>query len=144
VQPGRRLSFTVPQLIAAGFALVVLSGGAMWLIGRRAPPRIVTSAPHETGASGPSRTFSEYRDAQYDAHVARLEQALDEGRGRLDSSTVRILEQNLTTIRQATEEARRALAADPGNPYLRRYLDRTMRRKLELLEQATVVASYQP
>src|SRR4051794_1362036 len=30
-QPTRRISFTIPQLVAAGLALMLLSGGTVWL-----------------------------------------------------------------------------------------------------------------
>ena len=43
----------------------------------------------------------------------------------------------------ATTQARQALAADPANPYLKEYLSKTMRKKVELLKQATVFATAQ-
>src|SRR5438093_1416138 len=71
--------------------------------------------------------------------------ALVEGRrtGRLDSTTVRILERDLATIDTAIAQARRALAADPGSAYLNHHLADTMRRKLELLRQATALTGTQ-
>ena len=44
-------------------------------------------------------------------------------------------------IEIAIREARRALDADPRNPYVRAHLDETMRRKVELLHRATMLAS---
>jgi len=72
----------------------------------------------------------------YDAAVADLERILQDGRGRLDSTTVRVLEQNLAVIDAAIAQARRAVAADSANLYLNSHLAETMRRKLELLRQA--------
>ncbi len=133
----RRVSFTLPQLIAAGIALVVLSGGGVWLAQWRA-------ARHPTRiASGTLARLPANFATQYDAEVASLEQALATGRGRLDTNTVRVLETNLETIRAATLDARRALESDPANPYLREYLERNMKRKLDLLKRATMVASLQ-
>jgi hypothetical protein len=81
-------------------------------------------------------------DRSYDLAVADLERILVDGRGRLDSSTVRVLERNLATIDSAIAEARRAVAADSANLYLNSHLAATMRRKLELLRQAaTLVAT---
>src|SRR3989442_1052029 len=79
------------------------------------------------------------------ATLEELEGALVEGRrtGRLDSTTVRILERNLATIDTAIAQARRALAADPGSAYLNHHLADTMRRKLELLRQATALTGTQ-
>jgi hypothetical protein len=76
----------------------------------------------------------------YAAAVADLERVLAEGRGRLDTTTVRVIEQNLATIDRAIAEAQRALAADSGNMYLNTHLAETMRRKLELLRQAASLA----
>src|SRR5439155_822695 len=75
----------------------------------------------------------------YDRTVTELEGALDEGRrsGRLDSTTVRVLERSLATIDTAIAQASRALAQDPGNLYLNHHLAETMRRKLDLLRQAS-------
>jgi hypothetical protein len=72
----------------------------------------------------------------YDAAVADLERILQDGRGRLDSTTVRVLEQNLAVIDAAMAQARRAVAADSANLYLNSHLAETMRRKLVLLRQA--------
>jgi hypothetical protein len=73
---------------------------------------------------------------RYDAAVADLERVLAAGRSTLDTSTVRVLEQNLALIDQAIRDAERALAADPGNAYLNAHLARTMRQKIDLLRQA--------
>jgi hypothetical protein len=82
-------------------------------------------------------------DPQYDATVAELQQLLRHERSRLDTSTVRILEQNLALVDRALAEAQRAVAADPNNPHLRSYLASTMRRKVDLLRRATVIAGAQ-
>jgi RES domain-containing protein len=78
--------------------------------------------------------------AQYDAAIAELEQALAARRSSLDTSTVRVVEQNLAVIDRAIAEARRALAADPTDPYLHDHLASTMRRKMDLLRHVTAAA----
>jgi hypothetical protein len=77
----------------------------------------------------------------YDAAVADLERVLEQGRGRLDTTTVRVLEQNLRVIDRAIEQARRAVAADTANAYLNSHLAETMRWKLDLLRQAATLVS---
>ena len=79
----------------------------------------------------------------YDQAIRELQGALDEGRrsGRLDSSTVRVIQQSLATIDSAIVQARVALAADSGSAYLNHHLADTMRRKLEFLRRATTLAS---
>jgi hypothetical protein len=137
----RRYAFSLPQLAAAGIALATLSGGSAWLLRPAAggtvavrpapPPPAPPALPVGTGGPRGARGA-----AGYDAAVADLERILQDGRGRLDSSTVRVLEQNLAAIDAAILQARRAVSADSANLYLNSHLAQTMRRKLELLRQA--------
>jgi Putative zinc-finger len=80
-------------------------------------------------------------DAQYDAAVADLEKAVKNGRGRLDASTIAIVEHNLQIIDQAISQAGEALAADPANSYLSSHLVEARRRKLDLLRRAAALSS---
>ncbi|HEY6210483.1 MAG TPA: zf-HC2 domain-containing protein [Gemmatimonadales bacterium] len=136
----RRLAFTVPELAAAAIALAILSGGAAWLVlrGSKAVPTATTATPAPmpmlVNASAPGT------NARYAAAVADLERALEQGRGRLDTATVRVIEKNLSIIDRAIREAQSALAADPGNAYLNLHLAEQMRRKLELLRRANALA----
>ena len=75
----------------------------------------------------------------YAVAVADLERVLAEGRGKLDTTTVKIIEKNLAAIDRAIAEAQRALDADSGNLYLNTHLAETMRRKLDLLRQAAAL-----
>ena len=138
----RRISFSMPQLLAAGIALAVLSGGGAWLLhpapggvasrwSPPAPPDFPVAAVGITEATAPT----------YASAVDDLERILVEGRGRLDSTTVRVLEQNLALIDQAIAQAQRAVAADSANVYLNTHLAETMRRKIDLLRQAAALVS---
>ncbi len=134
----RRFSFTVPQLAAASVALALLSGGAAWLLVRRgavAPPTAGTTdaVPALVSAAG------SISDRRYDTQVEDLKRALERGRGRLDTATVRVIEKNLAIIDRAIRDARSALVADPANAYLNLHLAQEMRRKLELLRQAATL-----
>ncbi len=124
----RRLSFSVPQLLAASVALMLLAGGTAWLTATR-------RATEQGGGWWAT-------DASYDAAIAELQGALESGRrsGRLDSTTIRVVGRNLAIIDSAIIQARRALTTDPGSAYLNHHLADTMRRKLELLRQATTIA----
>jgi putative zinc finger protein len=161
----RRIDLSMPQLAAAGVLLVALSAGGVWLSLRPLAPAPVPAprpvARNQVGpapapaADGPvARTVREsdagtapalaaMSNPRYDAAVAELEQALAEGRGRLDPRTLQVVEQNLKIIDRAIDEARRAVAADPGNLWLRSHLAATMMRKVDLLRSATQVASVQ-
>ena len=110
------------------------------MLSTAARPDTVTSVvtvrsgtPAVTVAVRPSASQS------YAAAVADLEQVLSEGRGKLDSTTVKVIEQNLAAIDRAIAEAQRALAADSANLYLNTHLAETMRRKLDLLRQAAAL-----
>ena len=142
----RRFSFTMPQLVAAGLALMVLSGGLVW-VARLGDPRaslpaagaqVQLDAPEPDPAPTPSRV--RFGDADYDQAVADLEKALDAGRSRLDPETVSILEENLRTIDQAIDQARKALRNDPANAYLNNHFAASRNRKLALLRRASALA----
>lgn len=142
----RRIAFSIPQLLAAGIALMVLSGGAAWLLhpSARLAAGSAAAAPGEgPPTQTPLRTAGWERRAApgYDAAVADLERVLAEGRGRLDTATVRTLEQNLRVIDSAIAQARRAVAADSANAYLNSHLAETMRWKLDLLRRAASLVS---
>ena len=142
----RRFSFTMPQLVAAGLALMVLSGGLVW-VARLGDPRaslpaagaqVQLDAPEPDPAPTPSRV--RFGDADYDQAVADLEKALDAGRSKLDPETVSILEENLRTIDQAIDQARKALRNDPANAYLNNHFAASRNRKLALLRRASALA----
>ena len=77
-----------------------------------------------------------FPDADYDAAVADLEQVLVDGRSRLDTATVRVIDESLARIDAAIEDARGAIQRDPANAYLTRQITANMRRKLNLLRTA--------
>jgi len=133
----RRVSFTVPQLVAAGLALIVMSGGGVWVLnhGGRA-----TTMPQVTAAD-PDAVPVALADPRYDEAVADLQQALQDGRGQLDAATIAILEANLAAIDKAIDESRRALVADPANLYLHNHLADARQRKLVLLRRAAALVN---
>lgn len=145
--PRRRgFTFSLPQLLAAGIALAVLSGGSVWLLQPGVSTVAVEPGPAEPASvSADAAPVTAVRAApaarSYDAAVDDLERILAQGRDRLDSTTVRVLEQNLALIDRAIADARRALAADSANLYLNTHLAETMRRKVDLLRQAAALVS---
>lgn len=137
----RRFSFTLPQLAAAGIALMVMSGGGVWVLqhGGRATSMPPVAATDERPAVVPAALV----DPRYDEAIADLEQALQAGRGDLDPATVRVLEANLAAIDKAIAECREALDADPANVYLNNHLADARQRKLALLRRATALVGGQ-
>ena len=142
LRPGRPgWTFTLPQLAAAGIALMVFSGGAAWMLHPtaapvQAPAVATTPVPPAPPSVIPASSGPRSGTRGYDQAVAELEGVLQSGRGRLDTATVRVIERNLATIDSAIAQARRAVAADSANLYLNAHLAETMRQKLELLRQA--------
>jgi tetratricopeptide (TPR) repeat protein len=157
----RRVSLTLPQLAAAAALLIAVSAGVAWQFAdrsttasrsaagtattereasaeRNASGERSHAADRFTGADIATVTFA---DAQYDAAVSDLEKALQNGRGRLDKTTIAIVEHNLQIIDQAIEQARQALEADPANDYLSGHLVEARRRKLDLLRRATALTA---
>jgi negative regulator of sigma E activity len=165
----RRISFTLPQLAAAAVVVAAVSGGLAWQLrpslagaGYGQAPSDSAAATPATARAGADRDDVEHRfrgadafqgadnarietvglaDAQYDAAVADLEKALKTGRGRLDASTIAIVEHNLQIIDQAISQAREALVADPANSYLSSHLVEARRRKLDLLRRAAALTT---
>jgi hypothetical protein len=136
MRPGKRFSFTLPQLVAASLALMVLSGGLVWITrvgGER------TDFPAITASDEPVVLPTTFADARYDEAIADLQQTLEAQRARLDPETVRVLEQNLAAIDGAIEQCRRALEADPINLYLTEHLVAAKKRKLALLRRANAL-----
>ena len=111
---GRRWSFTLPELAAAGIALMVLSGGAVLMLRPGTAPVAVTPATTPPAALTPMTASQRSRRGGYDDAVSDLERVLADGRGRLDTATVRVIERNLAVIDTAIAQAQRALAADSG------------------------------
>jgi hypothetical protein len=136
----RRISFTLPQLAAAGIALMLASGGLVYLLRPEPPAVTANSAPVDPDPAAAIVPVA-IVDAEYDGAIADLERTLAEGRSRLDPETVRVLEQNLKAIDAAIDQCRRALEADPANSFLNSHLVSARQRKLALLRRATALTT---
>jgi anti-sigma factor RsiW len=138
----RRWSFTLPQLAAAAVLLVMLSSVAVWIVLSRQPAaRPSLSGPSAAIPAAATVEPAGFEAARYDAAIADLERVLAEHRSELDPATVRVIEQNLLIIDQATAQARKALAADPANRYLNGHLAAQLMRKMTLLRQAAAIVA---
>jgi anti-sigma factor RsiW len=136
---GRRFTFSVPQLLAASIALVLLSGGGAWLAlqSRQSTEPTPVGESTQRPRVGQLVTWTGHTDAA----IADLQTALTQNERRLDTATVRIVRVNLAIIDRAIAEARIALQKDPGNAYLNLHLANTMRRKVELLRRVNDMAA---
>ena len=137
VRARRRVSLTLPQLYAAGIAIALMSGAAVWYAVGTRVPRATTAGLSAPDA--PVALVSEESTAQAELEQAvfELEHALQEGRDLLAPETLATVEQSLATIDVAIREARAALASDPASPVLNRLLLSHQKSKLRILRQAT-------
>ena len=143
VTRSRRFTFNVPQLIAAGIALVLLSGGGVWMALKPSTPASVTRITPRPDVRPDNERTVGYWTGRTDAAIADLQEDLQRNESRLDTATVRVVRENLALIDRAIGQARAALDADPGNAYLNLHLADTMRRKLELLRRINAIATAQ-
>jgi hypothetical protein len=127
----RRVVLSVPQLIAAGLAVMLLSAGGMWIsLGGPSGSSLPVAA-----AGGPPDIVL----AAYDPAMADLEAEYERRREQLDPETVRVVERNLAIIDVAIQEARDALAADPSSGFLNGHLAETVRRRMSLLREVASI-----
>ena len=139
-EAGRR--FSLGQLIAACLVFAAVAGGGVYVALKdrttvvEAPsPMALSPSPEVTNVVNSQARAGEV----YDAAVGDLERVLAEGKDQLDPKTLKVIEDNLRIIDRAIAEARSAIASDPANGYLRSQVAANMRRKLDILRQATDV-----
>lgn len=149
----RRVSLGIPQVIAAGIAVVLFSGGGTWLALKAGdgagPQRTATEQSSEPsqenptvgvpGPTGGERVVPNFASSEafreYDRAVEDLQIILDGGRDRLSPETIRILEESLASIDLAIRDARRTLSEDPESGALNQLLGRHLKTKLDLLRR---------
>ena len=136
----RRFAYTGPQLAAAAMLLVSLSGAGVWAVMQNGRQPAFTDQPTAESRLPTAVSWVDSTQQVFDASVAELRLALEQGRDQLDTATVRILDENLRIVDRAIAQARAALAADPGSAYLSSHLVHTMRTKLELLRRVQSIA----
>lgn len=138
----RRVSFTVPQLVAASVTLVAASAAIASLTLRQHPAATARASITPALPTVTQVTF-EKADSSADHAVQDLRLALAEGRrtGRLSQLTVQRIEHSLAVIDSALAEGKRALQLDPKSSYLNQHLGDTVRRKMEFLRVANRIAS---
>lgn len=128
----RRVSFTMPQLVAAALALMVLSGGMVWLARLGGTRTDFPPVAADTEVVRPASVA----DPTHEQAIADLQQALEAGRSRLDPRTRQALEADLRAADVAIAQCRDALAAYPANVYFAACLTGARERKLALLRDA--------
>jgi len=128
--------------MAASLAAICLTGGLTLALIHGTAVR----APHPTAQVAPRTdrppNFDEPRDPAYQAARAELESSFKERMALLDPATRAKIEASLAVIRQAHEDMRRALEAQPSNPVLEGLLESTWQDEFDLYDD--VVRNTQP
>lgn len=133
-------------LVAAGIAVMVVSGSAGWWLhdfGAPAPQQFAgIEEPHPT-APVPDALAANYADQEerLGENISDLEAVLFEYGDRLDPDTREAIAENLRIIDEAIADAHRALQEDPNSDFLHAHITHSMERKVRLLEDAARLAS---
>lgn len=137
----RRLS-----LVAAGVAVMVISGTAGWLlhdVGAPTPDQMarIDRPSLEAPATDAVAANLVDQEQRLSENIRDLEALLDEYGDRLDPDTREAIVDNLALIDAAIADANRALQEDPNSDFLHAHIANSMERKVRLLEDATRLAS---
>jgi len=106
ISPRRHFSFTVPQLLAASIALVLLSSGGAWMALRSRAQSSNQSVVETPSPSTTPVTAARWK-VQSDLAIAELQDALTVNQGKLDTATVRVVRENLAIIDRAIAQAQK-------------------------------------
>ena len=135
----RQITMSIPQAVAAGVFLAIVTALCVALFFNRQPVSPVqTTVTHTTPSNGVIPAA--FSDPKYDRAVDELTRLLNERRSQLSPKTVEAIEKSLATIDRAIADARGALANDPSDPYLNNYLAQQRRTKIALLRQVNQLA----
>jgi hypothetical protein len=124
--------------LAASVAIVCMAGALLWAVLHERP----AGGSNSTAASSRMVGFDEPSDPAYLAARADLERSFRERLAILDPHTRAEIETSLALIRQAHEEIRKALAAQPADPVLEHLLQSTWHDEFDLYND--VVRGTQP
>lgn len=80
-------------------------------------------------------------EKSYDGEIAGLRTIIKNRRGALDSTTVAVLERNLTVIDSAIVQCQRALAQDPNSQFLMQLLNQSLDTKVQILRITAALPS---
>jgi hypothetical protein len=123
---------------AASVAIICMAGALTWSVLHERP----AGRSNSTAISPKTPGFDEPRDPAYLAARADLEKSFRERLAVLDPGTRAKIEASLALIRQAHEEIRKALAAQPADPVLEHLLESTWHDEFDLYND--VVRGTQP
>lgn len=133
-------------LVAAGLAVMVISGSAGWWlhgIGTPTPTDVAQIEGPEFEVPSADASAANFADQEQrlTENIDDLEALLIEHGDRLDPDTREAIADNLRVIDDAIADAHRALQDDPNSDFLHAHITSSMERKVRLLEDAARLAS---
>ena len=130
-----RLGFSAFQPLAAAAALALVVSGLSWIGVRLAE---TPTAPSNAGGAVVLPEF-ELAEAEYSDAIARLEEAAEAARPRLDALTGETLRSSIDDIDMAIGDARDALAREPGDALSQENLLDALGSKVALLQDTVAM-----
>lgn len=131
-----------PTALAAGLAVAVASvGGTVAVLRRTAAPHPVVTLPDNAGLPIITAAVASPADTTLASAISQLETTLQVLQEKLDPGSRESLNRSLRVLDQAIAEASAQRRAEPDDPRAARYLTATLRKKLDVLRSATVLAS---
>ncbi len=134
------------RFAAAASVLVAVTAGVTWNIAARTAT-VPASASADSGYAsamegtrGVSNVARQPLDVTYDTEIASLRKIVDERRADIDSTTLAVLERNLTVIDDAIAESKEALASSPTSSFLMERLSDAYDTKLRTLRAVVTAA----
>lgn len=125
-------------LAAAAVALIAISSlVTAVLVPRPSAPDTTAAGPAATDAAAMVALRWQAIESEYLRATAELQEALEASKSGLAPETIEMIERDLRIIDGAIQEARAALAADPGSHDLMELLSATYQKKIEVLQQVS-------
>ena len=130
-----------PAFLAAA-GLILVAGASLMTalaLGRRIIANTASPVAVTTPAAPADATLAEFaaREKDYITVSNQLSEIIESGKTELTPETIAKLKQSLSVIDGAIAEARRALAADPGNKTLMEMLSASYSQKVDLLRRSS-------
>lgn len=126
----------------------LIAAAAVLVIGLASLPAIVRVIDGRGGGvDGPAAALPSgaatvlVLDREYDRAAGELRARVERATGRMDPDAARLLRSNMSAVDRALVESRAALREDPASPVLRELVMARHRQRLDLLRQATELAT---
>lgn len=129
-----RLGFSGFQPLAAAAALALVVSGLSWI-----GVRLTDTPPAPSNAASGVLPEFELAEAEYTDAIARLEEAADAAGPRLDALTSETLRSGIDDIDIAIDDARDALAREPGDALSQEHLLDALGSKVALLQDTVAM-----